>query len=197
MHRLRSYIAGIGSSGAILSAIAVAFLALGAIVSTDGLPIGSADSSDAAVEVDSSAPEAAAAAAAFASLAPATDAATAAPGAGGPATAGGGPAGPGPTGGGVDTGAPTVPTDPGGPGPGGPPVSPPPATPPSVPPPAPTGDAAGLVGEVDETVTAATGIDLRLDQVTKPATGLLDKTVQGLNGGRPLGLGAVELPLGG
>ena len=192
MHRFRTYIAGIGSSGAILSAIAVAFLALGAIVSTDGLPIGSAESSDAAVEVDSSAPEAAAAAAALASLAPAADPAAAAPAAGAGGTRGGGPAAVGaPTGGGPGT-APG-PTDF---GPGNPPVTPPTDPPPPVAP-APTGDTAGLVGEVDETVRGATGVDLGLGQLAKPATDILDKTVQGLNGGRPLGLGEVDLPLGG
>src|SRR5687768_6203646 len=62
-----------GSGGAILGAIAVAFVVLGAVLSTGGFPIGSAESSDAAVQVDSNAPEAAAAAAALASLAPADD----------------------------------------------------------------------------------------------------------------------------
>jgi hypothetical protein len=66
-----------------------------------------------------------------------------------------------------------------------------------VPPATPTGDTAGLVGEVDETVEGTTGIDLDLGKTAKPATDILDKTVQGLNGGRPLGLGEVELPLGG
>lgn len=187
MHRLRTYIAGMGSGGAILGAIALAFVVLGAALATDGLPIGSAESSDDAVQVDSNAPEAAAAAAALASLAPAADAAV-------PATAAGGT--PGTAGAGTPAG-----TVPGGPGesldpgalPGGPDDAPP-TEPPPVPPAEPTGDVAGLVDEVDETVQGATGIDLGLGAVTEPATGILDKAVKGLNGGRPLGLGVAELP---
>lgn len=187
MHRLRTYIAGMGSGGAILGAIALAFVVLGAALATDGLPIGSAESSDAAVQVDSNAPEAAAAAAALAALAPAADAAV-------PATAAG--ATPGTTGPGTTAG-----TVPGGPGesldpgalPGGPGDGPP-TEPPPEPPGQPTGDVAGVVDELDETVQGATGVDLGLGALTEPATGILDTTVKGLNGGKPLGLGDAEVP---
>jgi hypothetical protein len=190
VHRVRTYIAGIGSSGAILCAIAAAFVVLGAIVSTEGLPIGSAQSSDAAVQVDSNAPEAAAAAATLASLAPADDPApTAAAGPGGGAGAAAGAPGSAPAGGEtldpgtlpdgtVDPGDPTDPVDP------SPPVSPPP-TPGG-------GGVSGIVDNVDQSIENATGINPGLGDLTGPATGAVDQTLDNLQGGKPLGGGALS-----
>lgn len=188
MHRVRTYIAGIGSSGAILGAIAAAFVVLGAIVSTDGLPIGSAQSGNAAVQVDSNAPEAAAAAATLASLGPAdTPAPT-------PAAASGGGGGTGPGAGTASSPAGGPPLDPGSlpdgtVGPTGPttPVDPAPPTPP----PTSGGGVSGIVDQVDQRVEGLTGVNPGLGDLTAPATGAVDHTLGNLHDSGALGGGGL------
>jgi hypothetical protein len=181
MKTVRTYFAGLGSGGALLAAVIAGFLTLVALVAFDGLPSSSGDSDDGAVLVESNAPEIAAAAAATADGAPAATPAT-------PATAGGGAAG---AAGGDGDGAGTAPGGGGGSGPGGDgtnPSAPPPPGSGSGPAPGPApgggggGDVAGVVGEVDDTVTGTTGIDLGLGDKTKPITDAVDGVIDGLNG---------------
>lgn len=196
MRNLRTYLAGLGSSGAIIGAVVAGFLALGTIVGFNGLPSTSSDSnSDAVLVEDSNAPEFAAVAAARPSGAPAANpargGANAAGGGDGGAAAGSGPSsgdgtsGQGPTDGGAD-----------GPDGGNPGTTPP--TEPTTPTPAPTptsgGDAGHLVDEVDSAVNDVTGTDLNLGGATQGATDVVDNAVGGLTGGRGLGLDNVDVP---
>lgn len=201
MRSTRTYIAGLGSSGALLAAVFAGFLGLGAIVAFDGLPGSSASSDDAPVIAQSRAPEiAAVSAAAPAAAAPAAAptplpaAAVAAPGSTSPPAGGPSPSSPG------APGTPDGSDGPGNPGDPGNPDAPPPQAPPQAPPapppaaPVPTGDVSHLVNEIDETVTGVTGLDLDLGGKTKPITDILDNTVNALTGGRGLGLGNLNLP---
>jgi hypothetical protein len=198
MQRLRTYITGLGSSGALLAAAIVAFLAVGALVAIDGMPGSSADATDRSILVDTDAPEAAAAAAILGAAPPAARPdraaaeAAAGPGGSGPGGAAGsfsGSGSEGNAGSGSGDGTGIVPGDSGaGPAPG-----PAPGAGPSPAPgggPASTGD---LVGEVDRAVGGATGLDLGLGEKTKPITDSVDKAVEGLTGGRLPG-GVPQLP---
>lgn len=51
-----------------------------------------------------------------------------------------------------------------------------------------------MVGETDNTVKDATGLDLGVEEKTKPITDVRDDTLKGLGGGTGLGLGNVKLP---
>lgn len=190
MKTIRTYVAGLGSGGALLAAVVIGFVGLGAIVAFDGLPSTSASSDDATVIAESSAPETAAVAAAAPASAPAA-APTAPAAAGVPGAPGGGGTGGGGSAGGPD-GAP-------GAGPPEPPGTPPPTEPtqPGGPAPAPAdpaGAVTGVIDAVDGTVEGTTGVDPDLGGKTGPITDILDEAVKELPGGRGLGLEKAELP---
>ena len=203
MRNLRTYLAGLGSGGAMLGAALAAFIALGAIVGFNGLPSSSADSNSKAILVQSNAPEIAAANSVGPAAAPA---AAAAPGAAAAVAAGAGNAGNtngGTTNGGPDsgdTGTEDLPPDvsgvPGPEGNGNPPdnggggetVDPPPT------PTGDTGDVGSVVNDVDNAVEDTTGLDLDLGGKTSGVTGAVDDVVGGLTGGQGLGLDDVQVP---
>ncbi len=199
MRNLRAYLAGLGSSGAMIGAVIVGFLALGTIVGFNGLPSTSADSnSDTVLVEDSNAPEFAAAAAARPAGAPAATPARAAgtgTGAGGDGAA---PATAAPNDGSGPGDGQTNPGDPGDGDPGttDPPEPTSPPAPPPTSPPAPTGssDVGNLAEEANDAVTDVTGTDLNLDGATKGITDTVDNAVGGLTGGRGLGLDGVDVP---
>jgi hypothetical protein len=195
MRNFRTYLAGLGSGGALIAAAIVGIIALGAIVGIDGLPTSSADDNSSAVIVQSNAPEIAAAASVGPDAAPAPDAAPGAAAAVAAATAPGAAPGAAPTGSGGSGSDDTLPTDPGDvPGGDGDGTDPPGL--PEPPPPTDNGtnDVGGVVDEVDETVEDVTGIDAGLGDATKGITDILDGAVGGLTGGEGLGLDQVEIP---
>ena len=71
MRSVRTYLAGLGSGGAMLAAVAAGFLTLGTLVSFEGLPGSSSRSDEGVVIAQSKAPEIAAVAAAAPGAAPA------------------------------------------------------------------------------------------------------------------------------
>jgi hypothetical protein len=203
MRNLRTYLAGLGSGGAMLGAAVAAFIALGAIVGFDGLPSSSADSDSSAILVQSNAPEIAAANSVGPAAAPAAVAAAGA-GAAAAGTGGGATGGPGAVNNGGNTnngdttgddsglppptppaGGDNGPPDDGG---GGEPIDPPPTPAPS------SGPVGNAVDQVDGAVQDTTGLDLDLGGKTGAVTGAVDGVVGGLTGGQNLGLDDVKLP---
>ncbi len=200
---IRTYVAGIGSGGAMLGAALAAFVALVAIVGVNGLPTSSADSKSDAILV-SNAPEIAAASSVGPRAAPA---ATPAPGAAAAAAAGGGAGGSGGTAGGTGGG-----TNNGGgerlrygacqPSPTSPAASATATTAARRPRPrrhrhrrrAAQATSSNVVNQVDQAVTDATGVNLDLSGKTSGVTGAVDDAVGGVTGGKGLGLGQVDVP---
>lgn len=204
MKDLRTYLTGIGSSGALLAAVVVAFATLAGIVAFKGTPSSTeprVSGSDVYVRADPSRtvpparsgrpsgraaskgaaparrPDRApgpAASSSAGSAAPTPVAEPVVPATGGPAP--------------VAPDQPSPPPDP------SPPVPPPPAPPPPTPIPSGNGDLSNLVNEVDETVAGATGIDPALGSTTKPITDPIDGAIGSLTGGHGLGVGDIDLP---
>lgn len=193
MRDLRTYITGMGSSGALLGAILIAFATLAGIVAFTGMPGGSEEptgvGNDVFVRADP-APEAPARA--DRSRRPTPDRSP--PRGGGRRPATGGDPGGSPAGVAVapSGNAPPVTQDPDPPSRPDPPQHPNP-TPPTLPPlPSQEGDVGDLVLGVDETVAGATGIDSGFGPAMKPVTDPVDHVIKGLTGGG-LGLGEVDV----
>lgn len=185
---LRTYITGIGSSGAVLGAVIVAFVTLAGLVAFNGMPGAGEDEapSGADVFVRAEAPSPAAAEpkarrdgsgkrqprkASPSGPRPARSSARRPSGRGGsPSGAGQAPSG---------IARPDRPSAPGSPPPPSPP--PPPKPPASKPPPSPKppasnggGPVEDIVDGVDDTVSATTGVDPGLGPAKKPITGAVD-----------------------
>jgi len=199
MRDLRTYITGMGSSGALLGAILIAFATLAGIVAFNGMPGGSTDQTGVGDDV-------------FVRADPALGAPA------GPdrdrtrgnardrsdsrgRTSPGGDARSAPTPVAVEPpgSAPPATSDPEPPSrtdPPHPPSSEPPAptpTPTPVQPPSQEGDLGGLVSEVDDTVAGATGIEPGLGSATEPITDPVDDVIKGLSDGSGLGVGEIDL----
>ena len=176
---LRSYLAGTGASGSLLLAALVALVSVTAFVGFDAVPFGSGDAGAGTVSLERSESGATAAAAAAAAVGGAPAAVAAVPVA--PAAAAGAPAAA--SGAALAPAAPgTTPAATGVPGAGS-------ATQTDVPPAgqtptaaAPTNPVDDLVAGVDNTVQSTTGTNPNLGGATKPVTGALDQTLQGLTG---------------
>ena len=190
MRNFRTYLAGLGSSGALIAAAIAGFIAVGAIVGFDALPGSSAADDSSTVMVQSNAPEIAAASAVGPGAAPAADPA---PGAGAAVAAATAPAAGAPGTGGAPSGTDDIPVPdvPGGDGTTDPPGLPDPPVPP---PDGGTNDVGGLVDEVDETVEDVTGINPDLGGATGGITDAVDGAVGNLTDGRGLGLDQIEIP---
>lgn len=190
MANVRSYIAGLGTTAALVLSAVLAFLAVGAVVGVNSWPETVGTTGDSVLVVESTAPRNAAQAVAGPDSAPGGDPAAAA-GADGAAGGPGGPGGPGPDGGPGSGDGGFVP---GGPGDPGIPVEPLPPNPPVDPtdpdptdptdPPSSGGDNQGVTGgltdALDDTLEGVTGTELGLGESTQGLTDLLDQPVDNL-----------------
>jgi hypothetical protein len=185
----RSYIAGIGASGALVGAAVLAVVFLGTLLAFEGFPIaGGPDSAD-SIQIDAG--ENAIGAATAAALGGAPGAVAGAPGAalGGVAAGAGGAGAAGAGDGAAGTG-------PGGAGPGGegtttppgttaPPTDPTAPLPPGTPPTAPTDPGNPInntLSGVDSAVEGATGTNPDLGGTTAPVTGAVDDVLEDTTG---------------
>lgn len=200
---LRTLLPGLGTGVVIVAAVVLAFATIGAFVAFDGTTQRS-DRAGQSEIVISDAPAAAVPAlnraeAPAADRGPASPIASAsaadAPGAGAlpadaPALVGDGARPDEPTGG-PDPG-PNPPDAPAPPSSAPPPNAPAPSQP--VPSGGIVGDIGSIVGEVDDTIKGATGIDPGLGRATAPITKPVDDVVAGATAGQGLGLDDVQLP---
>lgn len=159
MNPLRSYIAGLGSGGALIAAVVVALVSLGGVVAVEGLPGSSKSASAQNVLVKNE--MAALDDDAIRATAPPSRVPSLIPPPGAPHT--------------------FPPANP-------PHHNPPnhqPTPPPAVPTPIPThqGPVGGLVVVVNETVHGATGVDPHLPGAIAPVTNPIDEVIAGLTGG--------------
>jgi hypothetical protein len=177
----RSYIAGIGASGALVGATVLAVVLLGALLAFEGFPIAGDDGSADSIRVGAGENSIGVATAAAVGAAPGAVAAAPGAAAGGAAAGGGGGA--------ADAGAPGT-APPGATGTDGsvPPGAPPtgPTAPPTGAPPAPPGVPANPITDtlsgVDSAVEAETGIDPNLGGATEPVTGAVDQVLENTTG---------------
>lgn len=177
----RALAAGTGVTSALVVAAIIAFASVAAYVGFEGMPFGSADSTDATVSFDSGAPQAAALAAARTANGVAADPARPSASARAeilaalpPGAAGGaGANGPG--------GLPGDPTTGGGTGPGAP-----------TPAPEGPGPLQGTIGGVDD-AAGGLGLDVPLQDLTNPITQPVDDAVGGTLNSVGNGLGAGNL----
>jgi hypothetical protein len=175
----RSYIAGIGASGALVGATVLAVVLLGALLAFEGFPIAGDDGSADSIRVGAGENSIGVATAAAVGAAPGAVAAAPAAAAGGAAAGGGADAGapgtapPGTTGtdGSVPPGTPS-PTDPTAPPTGAPPA----------PPGVPANPITDTLSGVDSAVEAETGINPNLGGATEPVTGAVDQVLEDTTG---------------
>ena len=178
MPHLRTYIAGLGTSGALIAAVLVASLTLGGIVAVNGLPERSEPASDGSVlvQVDQREGEAGTAVRATAEAPPERRGDDASPATDGERGGRGDESVPGPTEGTPQPVAP-APTDPPGlTAPPNPPQQPPADSKPPPPPrPAPpSGPVGGLVEEADGTAGDIVGFHPGIAEAIVPITGPID-----------------------
>jgi hypothetical protein len=180
----RSYIAGIGASGALVGAAVLAIVLLGTLLAFEGFPIAGGGANAESVQIDAG--EDGVATATAAALGAAPTAVAAAPGAAAgaaPAAAGGG-AGAGAGAGGYGAGVPGAPGDTGTTAPGAPGAPAPGPTAPAPPgAPAPTAPSSGnpvsdAASGVDSVVEGATGVNPNLGDTTAPLTDGVDQVLE-------------------
>lgn len=193
---LRALLPGLGTGAVIVAAAVLAFATIGGFVAFDGDTQRSDRASESEIDV-STGPEISSASAAGDSSA--GERRASADGAGIAArVSGGNPAAVIPLS--PDTPSPG-PGDPGPePNPPEPPEGPQPEPPPAPTPPVPVpsegseGSLGAVIGEVDEAIQGATGIDPGLGDATGPITKPVDDAIGAVTGGQGLGLSQVELP---
>lgn len=187
MRTARTYLAGIGSGSSLLAAAVAAFVAVGTVVTFEGLPGSSVEADAGSVVVQATGAPESAAAAAGSAIAGDGDAPTAAASAA--TDPGAAPAAePTPVANDGEPDAPGVPA----PAPGGETSNPaPPAQSPG------GGGIRGIVDEIDRTVDGTTGAVLDLGQRTRDLTDALDGLVEDVTGCNcvlPDGINLPDLP---